>query len=101
MFCAECECVRVCVCMWSVGKRVWTSKRYCWRFSARPLGKRAEGCKEIFEGAEKASRLVQFPFSTIPDSGISGMHLCGSAEATKPGRQVHLYDPSVLVHCPF
>lgn len=56
VFYAECKCVcfcmYVCVC---VVKRVWTSQRYCWRFSAGPLGKRADGCKVIFEGAGKAS----------------------------------------------
>lgn len=37
-----CVCLCLCVC---VGKQVWTSQRCCWRFSARPLGERAEGCK--------------------------------------------------------
>lgn len=90
-------CVSVCVYYMYVGKWVWTFQRYGWRFSARPLGTRAEGvCKVIFEGAGGASAptvtFSQFPvsLSLSPDAGIVGMHLCGWAEATKPGKQVHL-----------
>lgn len=67
-------------------------------------GGRAEGgwggCKAISEEEQEKS-LSQFSVFSSSDSGIAGMHLCGLAEATKPGKQVHLYDPSVLVHCPF
>lgn len=58
------------------------------------------GCKAISEG-EREKSLSQFSVFSSSDTGIAGMHLCGLAEATKPGKQVHLYDPSVLVHCPF
>lgn len=54
---------------------------------------------EAFRGKEKP--LSQFSVFTSSDAGMAGMHLCGLAEATKPGRQVHLYEPSVLVHFPF
>lgn len=80
------------VCVWYVGKRDWTFQHYCWRFRVKPWGKWAE---------KPALQHTQFPASLSLDSGIAGMHLCGLAEATKPGKQVHLYDPSVFVHSPF
>lgn len=61
-------CACVCLC---VGERVWTSQRYCWRFSARPLGRRAEGCKVIFEGAGEASApTVTVSVSCLPEPGL-------------------------------
>lgn len=41
-----CACLCLCVCVCYVGKRVWTSQRYCWRFSARPSGGGGEGQRE-------------------------------------------------------
>lgn len=100
--CSESKCVysvRICLllvsmCVWYVGKQVWTFQRYCWRFSARRVQeKRAEGCKMMLREQEKPAlqqSLSHFPVSLSSDSGIAGMHLCGLAEATKPGKQVHL-----------
>lgn len=83
-----------CLCAWYVGKQVWTFQHYCWRFSARRVQeKRAEGCKMMFREQEKPAlqqSLPHFPVSLSSDSGIAGMHLCGLAEARKPGKQVHL-----------
>lgn len=42
-----------------------------------------------------------FPSGWGSDLGSSGMHSWGWEEALKPGRQVHLYEPSVLEHTPF
>lgn len=43
VFCAE--CVPLYICVFYVGKRVWTFQRYCWRFSVRPSGKGQRGVR--------------------------------------------------------
>lgn len=86
-------------------KHIWTFEGYCRRFSVGPRKEESRAVEgdALREREEPALRRSssQFPVFPSSDSGIAGMHLCGLAEATKPGKQVHLYDPSVLVHFPF
>lgn len=86
-----CSCLCWHVCVQDVGIKIWTFQCYCLRFSARPSGKRAEGLSlREQENSVIQQSLSQFPAFLSPDSGMAGMHLCGLAEATKPGKQVHL-----------
>lgn len=81
----RCLCPYVCV-----GKRVWTSQRYCWRFSARPWEKRAEGCKVIFEGAGKKQSVSVSSLHKprLWDLWDAFVWLCGGHETRQTGALV-------------
>lgn len=90
--CTGCNglCICVCSCLGAQLARL----HWC-RFSVSPLEKWWR------EEKERKRRGHQFSSASATEPWSSGIHSWGLEEARKPGKQVHLYEPSVLVHTPF